>query len=406
MLFSLCCPPAKAEAIWASVKSSGMGGAAIAYPLDSLCIAYNPAGLLLVGERIDGGFYYINNTGRIDIDNSLTSDANDDFNGMSGRNIYLGDAGISGTFCWEYFQFALGVAAYDRFFQRTHFDRVETLFGTTKQGFEYIDYTVSPAIAFSICECHSLGVSVNWEIARLKIEGLENFDDPFVTIHRDHVTNKGRCYSHGVSATVGWRTQLFDSFAFGAVYTSRAHMSKFKKYDGFLVKGRIDIPERIGVGFAWYACPPLVIAFDAEWIRWSGIHSRTNRLLHNNTLFFLGTQHGPGFGFKDQWCYRVGVDYCLSDCWTVRAGYRYTPTVVRSSQAFFNSLTLDLVQNWLTVGATYRYNCCNEFSAFFAYGFRHKIRGENSIPLIPFGGGSVKLCEEKWAVGIEWSLLW
>ncbi|MCE5316244.1 MAG: outer membrane protein transport protein, partial [Parachlamydia sp.] len=145
--------------------------------------------------------------------------------------------------------------------------------------------------------------------------------------------------------------------------------------------------------------------FDAEWIRWNNIHSRTNRLLHNNTLFFLGTEHGPGFGFRDQIGYRVGVDYTLSDCWTVRAGFRHIPTPVRSSEAFFNTLTLDLVQNYITVGATYRYNCVNEFSAFFAYGFRHKLKGENSIPLIPFGGGTVSICEEKWAVGIEWSWL-
>lgn len=403
MLFSLCCPPAKAEAIWASVKSSGMGGAAIAYPLDSLCIAYNPAGLVLVGDRIDGGFYYLHNNGHARFHNSLTSDANESINAMKTKHFYLGDAGFSWKFCWECFDFSVGLAAYDRFFQKTRFDEVEPLFGTSKQGFEYIDYTISPAIAFTICECHSLGVSVDWQIARLKISGLENFDDPFVTIHRGHVTNRGHDHAHGVTATIGWRTQLFDCLAIGAVYTPKTHMSKFNKYNGFLVKGRIDIPERVGVGLAWYVFPPLSIAFDAEWIHWSQVHSRSNNLLHNNTLFFFGTDHGPGFGFKDQWCYRVGADYCVNDCWSLRAGFRYTPTVVRSSQAFFNSLTLDLVQNWVTAGATFRFSCCTEFSAFVAYGFEHELKGENSIPLIPFGGGSVKLCEKQWAAGLEWS---
>ncbi|MCE5317652.1 MAG: hypothetical protein LLG04_09910, partial [Parachlamydia sp.] len=262
MLFSLCCPPAKAEAFWASVKSTGMAGAAIAYPLDSLCIAYNPAGLVLVRNRVDGGFYYLNNTGDIHIRNSLTSDANGRFNGMGRRNFYFGDFGLASSWCWECFNWSLGVAVYNNNFQKTRFQKVEHLFGTEKQGMEFINYTVSPAIAFQIWECHSLGVSVDWQIERLRIDGLENFDDPFVTIHRGHVTNNKNSYAHGVGATIGWRTQIFDCLAVGATYRFRTHMSKFNRSNGFLVRGRIDVPERFGVGFAWYACPPLVVCFD------------------------------------------------------------------------------------------------------------------------------------------------
>ncbi len=34
----------------------------------------------------------------------------------------------------------------------------------------------------------------------------------------------------------------------------------------------------------------LAVCFDAEWTRWSQIKSLSNNLLHDNTLYFLGTE--------------------------------------------------------------------------------------------------------------------
>jgi hypothetical protein len=38
-----------------SIKSNGMGGVGIALPQDALAAATNPAGMALIGNRVDGG---------------------------------------------------------------------------------------------------------------------------------------------------------------------------------------------------------------------------------------------------------------------------------------------------------------------------------------------------------------
>lgn len=390
----------QAEALLASVKSSGMAGTAIAYPLDAACIAYNPAGILWVGDRLDLGFFWEHDTGSSHVSNNLFPTANGTFNGMKHDDFYFGDFAATKTFCCECFNWAIGVAVYDRDYQKTRFDKVQPLFGRTRQGLEYALVTVAPTIAIQFCECHTLGVSIDYQTERFKVEGLQTFND--FTLHPGKVTNNGHSHAHGWTATIGWRSQICDWLAFGAIYQPKTHMSKFSKYTGFLVHGRIDVPERAGAGIAIYPVCCLAVCFDAEWTRWSQIKSLSNNLLHDNTLYFLGTEHGPGAGFRDQWSYRVGVEYCLNDCWTVRAGFRHANTPTRSSQAPVNALILDLVQNYVTVGATWQYNCCNEFSGFFSYGFQHRLEGDNTIPLIPFGGGNITLKERQYVAGISW----
>lgn len=407
VLFSLCC---KGEAyVLASVKSNGMGQAAIAYPLDTLSIAYNPAGMLMVGDRLDLEFYWMHNKGSSRFSDNINSGVNGHFDSLHPKDIFLGafgivrQFGVEAPFEWcDCINGAIGIVGYDRDFRKTRFKREQPLFGNTRQGFEFALATISPAIAFELGECHSFGISFDWQVERVKLNGLETFDQPFISIHQGEGTNRSYNYAHGVTLTLGWRSQIWDCLAFGAVYQPKTHMSRFNKYKGFLVRGRLDVPEKIGLGFALYPCPCLAICFDAEWLRWNRVRGRSNSLLHDNVLMAFGSNNGPGFGFRNQWLYRVGIDYQVDDYWTIRAGFMHANTPLRSSQAFLNSLTLDLVQNYVTVGATWRFNCWNEFSAFFAYGFRHRLEGENAIPLIPFGGGDVNLNERKMVAGLSW----
>ena len=179
-------------------------------------------------------------------------------------------------------------------------------------------------------------------------------------------------------------------------------MRKFKEYEGFLIDGRINIPEKIGAGIQIDPLPCLTVCFDWEYIQWSRVRSLHRSLLPGVLISKLGESDGPGFGFRNQNYYRVGAEYRLDERWTVRAGYRHAISPIRASQAAVNSLVDDLVEDFVTVGATWQYNYCNEISGFFAWGFQKSIRGENSIPFVPFGGGSVRLTEQKYAIGLSW----
>src|SRR5262249_37158461 len=148
---------------------------------------------------------------------------------------------------------------YERHFQKTKFKRVQPLFGTTKPGLEFAQYTIAPTVAFTICESSSLGISIDWQIERFRIRGLQNFDHCHFSLHPGHLTNRSFNYAHGVPAPVGWRTQLLEWLAFGATYQPKTQMSRLHKFRGFLVNGRLDVPEKLGLGIAIYPCPGWVV---------------------------------------------------------------------------------------------------------------------------------------------------
>ena len=406
LLATFCCLSNQAEAILASVKSTGMGATSIAYPLDTLAGAYNPAGLIWVGDRVDQEIGWLRNRGFTKISNNHLPvpfvNADGDFNGMRTKDFYFANFGINKEFCGECFDWSIGLIVYNRNFQKTTYSRRQILFGDTHVGLEFVDQTIAPIFALRFWDCHSIGVSIDFHVERLKINGLENFDNPLFSSHPGHVTNRGYSYATGCSATFGYRGQITENIAIGATYTPKTHMSKFKKYTGFAIDGRIDVPEKFGAGIAFSFCNCWTVCFDWELVRWEGVRALQKPLAENLSVNKLGTKNGTGFGFIDVNYYRVGVEYYPCQDIALRVGFRHANTPVRKSQTAVNTLTLDCVETFALCGATWFINPCNELSFFYAYGFEHSIKGKGAIPAVPFGGGDVRIKEHKAGLGFAW----
>jgi long-chain fatty acid transport protein len=415
LLAIFCSSPNKMEAVLASVKSTGMAATAIAYPQDSLAVAYNPAGMVAVGNRVDVEAGWLYDSGHAKISGSPVPGADGNFNVMRTHNYYLGNFGINTVWCTPVcgcmeLNWSLGVALYNRDFQKATQNKVQPLFGTSDAGIEYVHEELATSFAVNICDGHSLGLSLDWHVARVKVNGLENFDNSTFSSNPGHVTNRGYNYSHGLGVTVGYYGQLTDWLSIGATYRPKVKMDRYEKYDGFFAdRGRIDVPEKIGGGIAFDPWPCLTLCFDVEQLRWHSIKALSNKLATNTDEFVedkLGTEDGSGFGFKNQTFYRIGAEYRVNDSWTLRLGYRHVNSLISASQTAANSLIDDLVENFVTAGFTWNYSACLEFSGFYAHGFKHTLHGQGAIPLTPFGGGNVKLDESKdvlaFALGWKW----
>lgn len=411
IMLGLCLHSSSAEAIFASVKSTGMAAACISYPIDTLAGAYNPAGMTDVGDRLDLEGGWVHSNGHAHVSNNmilvngvptLNPVTNGTFDGMKTKNSFPFGAGINKV--WEVdcdWEIATGVILYNRNYQKTTYGKSLPLLGTSKPGIEYLNETVSPIIAVKWCNSHSIGISLDYQLERLKVNGIENFKA--LSIFPEDVTNRGYDYSSGWGVTIGYHGQITDYLSIGLTYQPETSMKKMDKYKGFLANGRMNIPRKIGAGISYRMIPCLLVAFDVEQIQWSKIRALHNPFLHDGHLAPLGSENGPGFGFRDQVYYRLGLEWQVDECWTVRAGYRYANTPVRSSQTPVNLLLLDLVQDFATFGVTWNIDECNELSGVFAYGFEHSLDGKGAIP--PFlGGGNAKIDEEKFAVGLAWGL--
>ena len=404
----LCMQSSPAEAIFASVKATGMAATCIAYPQDSLVAAYNPAGMAFIGNRLDIEGAWIHDTGRGRIsgnDSALAPLVNHSFKGMKTKDVYPVGFGYNRSYCLCGFDVSLGFVLYNRNFQKTTYTKPLVLLGTSKPGLEYINQTFAPVISVKFCENHSFGIAINRQIQRFKVKGIEKFDNLIGSIKPGHVTNREYSYSFGWMPTFGYYGQWTDCLSVGVTYQPETPMKRFHKYSGFLAhRGRLNIPRKIGAGIAYRITPCITVAFDVEQIHWAPIHSLRNKLLHNGNIEQLGSKHGPGFGFRDQMYYRVGIDWQIDPCWCVRMGFRHARAPFKRSQTTVNLLLLDCVEDFLTFGATWSPACNHEISALFAWGFHKKIHGKGqTIPDTPtLGGGKVNVSEQKYALGLAW----
>ncbi len=405
---ALCLQTSTVEAVFASVKSTGMAATAISYPLDTFAGAYNPAGLTDVGDRFDLEAAFVVDSGTATFKNNfelntLANVEEANYNGMKTKIIVPVGFGLNKNWCLnEDWKISTGVILYNRAYQKTTYKKAIPLFGQTKQGLEYLNETISPIVGIQWCDSHTLAISANYQLERIKVNGLENFDNPLFSSEPGFVTNKGYNYSNGWGLTVGYLGHWTNKLSIGVTYQPETTMNRMDKYKGFLAQhGRLNIPRKIGAGISYWVLPCVIVAFDVEQLQWSKIKSLHNPLLNNGVLEQLGTTNGPGFGFRDQWFYRAGIEWTINDMWTLRAGYRYANTPIRKSQTAVNILTLDTVQSFITAGATWNYNECNEISFVGAWGFQNTISGTNVIPPA-LGGGDVSIKEQKYAIGVAW----
>lgn len=407
-----CLQSSSAEAIFASVKSTGMAAACISYPLDSLVGAYNPAGMVDIGDRLDIEGGWVRDTGSADVSNNLSPFAplvNGHFNGMRTKDAYPFSLGINKNFCsFDDWEIGAGLVVYNRNYQKTTYNQPFVLLGTSNLGMEYVNQTISPILSVRWCNMHSIGISANFQLERIKVNGIQRFDhapNPLLgpgSVAPGHVTNKGYDYTTGWGLTLGYSGQITDELAIGITYQPETRMHRLHKYKGFLAqKGKLNIPQKCGAGISYRFMPCFVLAFDVENIQWSKIKALHNPLLHEGAVESLGSEHGPGFGFRDQWYFRIGADWQVNECFSLRAGFRHANMPFRKSQTTVNLLSLDTVEDFITVGGTWNISECNELSAVYAYGFEKKVKGKNAIPA-SFGGGDVKIQEEKFAVGAAW----
>jgi len=180
-------------------------------------------------------------------------------------------------------------------------------------------------------------------------------------------------------------------------------MSKFDKYKGlFAGDGSFDIPASYGVGLAVKTSPQVTLAADVQRILYSDVNAVGNSLSNPG---LLGTSGGPGFGWRDVTAFKLGASYAYSSELTLRGGYDHCTQAIPGSQTLFNVLAPGVVQDHVTLGATWTLANKSELSLGYMHAFENSVNGTNAIPA-GFGGGNVKLklYEDSLGIAYGWKL--
>lgn len=367
------------------IKAKSMGGVGIALPQDALAAATNPAGMAMVGDRVDFGLdlFSPNRT-------ATWTGAGNPINGVyqvvtpgnypSGRNLFaIPEFGYNRMMNRD---MSLGVVVYGNGGMNTDYGKIAIAGATTNTFSNLEQLFIAPTFAWKFAPEHSVGVSLNLVRQTFEARGLESFNLNTQTSSVGDVTNKGKDVSTGVGLKLGWTGQVSKNVTLGATYQARTKMSKFGKYKGlFAEQGGFDIPETYGVGIAVKASEPLTLAADIVQINYGDIKSLAN----NGDKFpgaagtLLGSNNGSGFGWRDQTVFKFGMSYQYSQNLLLRAGYNYGKMPISNSkQTFFNILAPATVEHHLTLGGTWTLADKSELTVSYVHAFEKSIQGNSA----------------------------
>ena len=375
------------------IKAKATGGVGIALPQDTLAAATNPAGMVLVGSRADLGLEWFSPDRGAEIVGNPMMSGSYDGNGTS--SFLIPEFGYNRMLSPT---MSFGVSVYGNGGMNTTY-KTNPFGAPGEAGVDLMQLFIAPTLAWKFGN-HAIGVSLNLAYQRFEANGLQGFagfsSDPA------NFTNRGYDDSTGYGVRIGWIGQVSPSVSLGATYQSKTSMSEFDKYKGlFADQGDFDIPENYGIGIAWKASPALTIAGDVMQINYSGVPSVGNPV---NSLFSgvpFGASNGPGFGWQDTTVYKLGVTYDVNPGLTLRAGYVTLKQPIPASQTFLNILAPGVVEDHVTLGATWKMGANGELTVMYMHAFETTVNGSGSIPPA-FGGGEANLRMSQDSLGIAY----
>ena len=388
------------------IKSEGMGGVGIAFPQDAIAAATNPAGMVMVGDRIDFGVDWFRPSRSAEIVGNGAG-LNQSLNGNGKQNFFIPSFGYNRMMNPNY---SLGVSVYGNGGMNTTYTTPVNAFGSTNAGIDMSQLIVAPTWSMKLNPANTVGVSLNLAYQSFAASGAQNFNNTFYTSSPGSVTDLGHDHSTGYGLRLGWIGQVTDMVSLGATYQTKTKMSKFNTYQGFFAnQGEFDIPANYGVGIAVKTTPALTVAADIERILFSGVSSVGNTLVPalGTPGSLLGSAAGSGFGWTNQTVYKLGVNYKYQPNIVLRAGFNYGKTPIPASQTFFNIFAPATVEKHVTLGATWTLADKSEVSVAYMHAFTNTINGSGSIPNnCPgpqcFGGGEANLTMHEDSLGISY----
>jgi long-chain fatty acid transport protein len=393
------------------MKAKGMAGVGIALPQDALAAATNPAGMAFVGDRLDVGVDWFRPIRDSEIVSpfGVIPGLTGDYNGNGKKNFLVPEFGYNKMLGWN---MSLGVSIFGNGGMNTTYDNgpagvggIPLFNGGTGQrtGVNLEQLFIAPTFAYKINKNHAVGVTLNLAYQRFRADGLAGFTA--FSMSGANLTDRGTDSSTGWGIKIGYTGNLTDAVTVGATYQSRTRMGKFGKYKGlFAEQGDFDIPENYGIGIAVKATPKLTVAADVQQINYGSIESISNSVLNLLAGNPLGSDNGPGFGWRDMTVFKLGLSYAYSDKLTLRGGVSTTRQPIPKDETLFNMLAPGVMENHLTLGATWAVSPSSELTVAYMHAFSKKVKGSGSFPLAPPGTAEVNLKMHQDSLGIAYGL--
>lgn len=397
-----------------SIKEKGLAGAGIALPQDSLAAATNPAGMVMVGGRVDAGLSIFSPHRSYTVDENPSG-----FPGTFGLAPRTVDSD-SEIFFIPHFGWnkmldsdsSIGVSVYGNGGMNTDYPSFSNAFcpapGSTgtfcagNAGVDLAQLFVNVTYARKITPTSSWGISPILAYQRFEATGLGTFGALGFSSDPNNLTNEGYDTSTGFGLKLGVMGEVAPGVSLGASYQTKMRMSEFDKYKGlFAEEGGFDIPATATAGLAWKVTPASTLVFDVQKIWYSKVDSIANPLLPNLMTAQLGDDNGAGFGWEDMTIYKIGYQWSTAQDWTWRVGFSTGDQPIPESEVLFNILAPGVMEQHFTFGFTKGLGKSNEFTFAAMYAPEEEVKGAN--PLEAPGRQTITLRMDQWELGASYA---
>ena len=390
------------------IKAKGKVGAGVAYSEDAIAAATNPAGMALLGNRVDFGVEYFkpNRT-------AVTRNDNVSYEGNGDSAFFIPEFGYNRMISDS---MSFGVSVYGNGGMNTKYQSIPQYSGSPtgpNTGVNLAQLFVAPTLGFKLNEQHAFGVSLNLIYQTFEASGLGGFCGfkaggctGNVTTDRAGLTDQGADTSTGYSIKLGWVGQINKQLSVGLSYQTKSEMSEFDKYNQlFAEQGDFDIPSYFILGVNFKPNDKWNISFDIQQINYSDVASIANPNDAANLggsgagQGFLGSSNGLGFGWDDMTIYKLGVDYQATPNLVLRFGYSTGDQPIGANDTAFNLIAPAVIEEHATIGGTWTLANKSELSFFYMHAFENTVTG-NTIG--PGSNGNANLTMDQDALGIAY----
>ena len=429
-----------------SIKEKGLVGAGVALPQDSLAAATNPAGMVMVGNRMDAGVslfsprreYEVSGAPSIPPGSSCPTFPSCPFSLGTGTVESDANLFLIPSFGWNKMLDAdssFGISIYGNGGMNTRYADANAaafavpptgtvvsapgtygggLGGHETAGVDLAQLFFNLSYARKITPTSSWGVSGILAYQQFEARGLSAFSS-FSTAPTK-LTDNGHDNATGLGAKIGIQGEVAPGVALAGSYQTKINMSEFDEYKGlFAGDGDFDIPPTATVGVAWKLGSNSAFTADVQKIWYSEIDSVGNSFqpAFNNcagvvfgggsassSSSCLGGSNGAGFGWDDMTVYKIGYQWQTGSDWVWRVGYSIGDQPIPDSEVLFNILAPAVMEQHVTFGFTTQTSKSSELTFAAMYAPEEEIKGAN--PLDPAQEITLRMRQYELAASWGW----
>lgn len=137
---------------------------------------------------------------------------------------------------------------------------------------------------------------------------------------------------------------------------------------------KVDYPAILSLGAAYYGLPRTIWAVDFRYVDYA------NAQLFGQDAGYNLNGTWTGLGWRSVFSVATGVQYQLTDAWSLRAGYVYNDNPIEDADAFFNVASPAIYQHIVSLGASWSITRRTSLVVAYLHAFENSISGPWPVP--------------------------